>query len=300
MNSSNALNNNSHNLANVSNTTNNALAVSPPFEAGTGTVNPSVLLFMPSIETITPVQLANPYSTLQTRDQALTLIQQRNVIDPDSSALLVSLSQSVGSLQAILDDKDQDIERLKKEVFLLNARIEIQKKISDFHKREVASSHQKTAMHQRQVIDMQKELVTLRGDLRKANDQKKEAQQMVSGLLRKVSSIAADAWKGKQGDPTQVFPDIRDSLCALRFEVLATSGQLNVVAGVPADSTVHSAVTRTLRLVDDTIKLLNEVEQAAKSITGNIHNDSSWDKRIRKAARGVRVNSIRDILPRFR
>ncbi|KAL0567966.1 hypothetical protein V5O48_014028 [Marasmius crinis-equi] len=194
---------------------------------------------------------------------------------------------------SLMGKKDREIERLRKNIQVATACSEVTRKISEIHKRGFTEERQKVSLLERKVLGLEQRL-------REAEEKKRELQQMVSGLIQKMNAMAREAMRGRRGNPIQVFPELAKSLGALCFEVLATSGQLNITTGIPGDHAIHSSITRTLRLVDDTIKLLHQIEMASREVVGDISESNPWDRKIRRAARGLRVESVKEVLDRIR
>ncbi|KAL0565139.1 hypothetical protein V5O48_016892 [Marasmius crinis-equi] len=248
----------------------------------------------------TPLQLANPFSAIDIRDEALRLIQQRVPMDEYSLSLLTAMSQSVSSLQAIMDDKNQDLEQAKRDLTVATARTEVHRKISELHKKGSIDGHQKASVAQREIDALKKEIATLKQKVKEVDLQKREVQQMMSGLIRKAGKFAEEGLRGRRGNVLWMVPDIRQSIRSARFEIMATDAQLKITSGIPGDHALCSSVQRALRLIDDTIRLLDQIERASKDIVGDISESSSWDKKLRRAARGFRVDSIKEVVQRIR
>ncbi|KAK1234215.1 hypothetical protein PQX77_002584 [Marasmius sp. AFHP31] len=122
----------------------------------------------------------------------------------------------------------------------------------------------------------------------------------VTNLVRKNTSFAHDILKREEGDATRMFPEIRQGIRSARFEVLATSAQLNLNSGITAEHPLHATVSRTLVLIDNVTKLMDTVEKAHVEVVGRAAENPNWWRKVRRAAKGFRVESIRDVFQRIR
>ncbi|KAK1216053.1 hypothetical protein PQX77_021324 [Marasmius sp. AFHP31] len=257
--------NNSTGVINVDSIPDNSLLLAPA---------PPTVLFTP-----TAVQIANPYCAPLLREEAISFIENQSRLDGQSRELLRALARSISELQTIVNEKNEDIERIKRDAVVSKVHAEVLKKISDIHK----GSHSEATAR---VSALEREVTCLNLQV-----SERDAEQ----------PLATKAWKGIVGNAAVVLPDIRDKICSVRFEVLATSGQLAAMDNLSADNPIRSTVSRTLKAVDDAVRLLDQVDRASFEVNGNISENSPENKAVcRSGARVGQVKSIRDVVNRMR
>ncbi|KAK1227066.1 hypothetical protein PQX77_009944 [Marasmius sp. AFHP31] len=256
------------------------------------------LLLPPVLPTIfftpTAAQISNPYCAPLLREEAVSFIETHSRLDGQSRDLVRALARSIGELQTIVDEKNEDIERIKRDAVVSKACAEVLKKLSDIHKGSHTEATAKISALEREVTSLNLQILEREAD-RRAD------KLMIAGLVRTKTALATKAWKGIVGNAAIVLPDIRDKVRRVRFEVLATSGQLATMDILPADNPIRSMVSRTLKAVDEAVRLLDQVDRASSEVNGNISEDSPENRAVRRSgARVGQVKSIRDVFNRIR
>ncbi|KAG7085338.1 hypothetical protein E1B28_002904 [Marasmius oreades] len=132
--------------------------------------------------TITPVMLANPYCTNHVRKEALTFIESRSSLDTDSMALLKALDSSISNLQAIIDEKNKDIENFKQDIKIRDIRIEVGKKISELHRKAVIEEFKKAKRAGNEVLGLKQAIEFGRHELVRSSQEILSLKQEVSVL----------------------------------------------------------------------------------------------------------------------
>ncbi|KAG7097775.1 hypothetical protein E1B28_005094 [Marasmius oreades] len=213
------------------------------------------LLFAPMVDVsdaaITPAMLANLYSSKQLCTDAITLIKSRASFNEESAALLKALGESISSLQAVIDEKNSDIEQLKLDVKVREAHIEVGKKISEIHRKAAVEGQEKAqeANHEmmalKQVIQtvgqqdivskqgmarLEKEVSALQWKVGDLKSQAKQQQQSYTGLARRAGSLAREALRGRWGNAILMFRGVHQSLSKLRAEILSSFAHKNIIS----------------------------------------------------------------------
>ncbi|KAG7097800.1 hypothetical protein E1B28_005119 [Marasmius oreades] len=248
------------------------------------------LLFAPMIDVseavITPMMLANPYSSKQL-------------------PLLRALGESISSLQVVVDEKNSDVERLKHNVKVHDARVEVGKKILEIHRKAAVDSHGKaqTANHEilvlkrliqsvgqqdvaskQEVVRLKEEVSVLKQKIGELNSQADCQQQLYTGLVHKASSLAREALRGSK----------------LRAEILSSFAHKNIPNNRARIPECNDTICCVVNMVDNCFKLLDQIKKASQDIVGNISESSVWDRNIRKSTHGYQVPTIHETFARIR
>ncbi|KAL0563324.1 hypothetical protein V5O48_018747 [Marasmius crinis-equi] len=255
-------------------------------------------LGIPQVD-VTPAELSYPYATPKTRDEFMTIIDHSDY-DEETRQRIRAIIDAITHLQLVVDEKDQDIERLKRDFTVASARVEVHKRLTDIHKNGSTEHQRKATELQEEVSLLKKETEGLNHKIRELLLQNRENQITIAALLRKLQDFAREALRGRRANAILMFPDLRKGLRSIRFEVLATSARLNVAPRSPRDDDLYASVNRALKVVDDTVKLLNDIEIASREVVGDLSDTSAWDKRVRRAVRGIRIESIKEAFTRLR
>ncbi|KAL0565891.1 hypothetical protein V5O48_016128 [Marasmius crinis-equi] len=213
-----------------------------------------------------------------------------------------SMSASLDNLQEILRQRIRELEAAHASQRKADITIRILQTRTEVYRRFVRlleASRKETEEVRRSISDPSQQEEEMRQRIEELEKQKESLLETVAKTSRRLTWAAKEALKGRRGNAIFVFPELRKGILSLRFEVLAVQAYINNGYG---QDDMAGTVTRAVRLIDDTVKLLDEVERASHGIVGNLDENTTVERELRRAASGQArtIESLKNIIRKLR